>query len=146
MKKILLTVLLFSGILFANAQSLSPKVIASSGGFYTSGGVTLSWTLGETFTTTLSSPNNILTQGFQQPYIKVTILNISAFIEGFYLGGGLMRPVLYNAFPGTHTNTDCDSVTIELHQTTSPYALSFSAKGIIDVNGDVEFELPSDVA
>ncbi|MEI6853574.1 MAG: T9SS type A sorting domain-containing protein [Bacteroidota bacterium] len=50
------------------AQTLSPVVISSSGGFYTAGGNTLSVTVAEmTMVQTFTQPSNILTQGFQQP-------------------------------------------------------------------------------
>ena len=50
------------------AQTLSPQVISSSGGFYSGASATLSVTVAEmTMVQTFSQPNNILTQGFQQP-------------------------------------------------------------------------------
>lgn len=70
--KYLLALLLAPVVLCVHAQSLTPEVQASSGDFYTGGGVTLSWTLGETVTETYSSPSNIVTQGFQQPDVTVT--------------------------------------------------------------------------
>ncbi|MCX6351400.1 MAG: T9SS type A sorting domain-containing protein [Bacteroidetes bacterium] len=59
--------LLLCSILVSNAQTLSPNVIATNGGYAVGGGNSLSWTLGETFNTTLTSSNLILTQGEQQP-------------------------------------------------------------------------------
>lgn len=50
------------------AQSLSPTVISSSGGYYASANTSLSFTVAEmTMVQTFSSSSNILTQGFQQP-------------------------------------------------------------------------------
>lgn len=50
------------------AQTLTPTVIASSGGFYTSASAMLSTTVGEmTMVETFTSSANFLTQGFQQP-------------------------------------------------------------------------------
>jgi len=57
-------------------QSLSPRVTATAGGRATGGGVSLSYTTGETFNTKLSSNNKQLTQGQQQPEIDLR-LNIS---------------------------------------------------------------------
>lgn len=51
-----------------NAQSVSPEVIASAGDSYTNASGSISWTLGEPMGETYSSANNILTQGFQQPW------------------------------------------------------------------------------
>ncbi len=64
--QIFLFVLLGAGLV--QAQSLTPTVIASAGGYASGGNVSLSWTLGELAVTTLSSGNFMLTQGFQQPW------------------------------------------------------------------------------
>jgi hypothetical protein len=55
---------------YATGQQLSPRVTATQGDYRVSGGYSLSWTLGETFTTTLEG-SHILTQGFQQPEIDL---------------------------------------------------------------------------
>lgn len=57
--------------LYANAQMLSPKVMPTSGGYATGGGNSLSWTMGETFTATLTAGSNMLTQGEQQPEVNL---------------------------------------------------------------------------
>lgn len=70
MKKLYFTLLAVAGaVSFAAAQSLSPQVISSTGGFSNNGGNgSLSYTVGEmTMVQTFSSGNVILTQGFQQP-------------------------------------------------------------------------------
>jgi len=62
--------LLFVSLVCNNlsAQSLSPTVVASSGGFFSSASGMLSETIGElAAVTTLTSAGNFLTQGFQQP-------------------------------------------------------------------------------
>ena len=59
------TLMLFAAFLFA--QSTSPQVIASSGSFTENGNISLSTTVGETATATLSVNTTTLTQGFQQP-------------------------------------------------------------------------------
>ncbi len=59
-------VLLCESIVFT--QSLSPTVIASSGEYFSSGGLTVSWTLGELAVETFDAGSVIITQGFQQPY------------------------------------------------------------------------------
>lgn len=55
-----------SGVI--KAQSVSPDVIASAGEFYSNASGSISWTLGEPMGETYTSTNNILTQGFQQPW------------------------------------------------------------------------------
>lgn len=69
------------------AQTLSPTVISSAGGYSTGTTVTLSWTLGELATETLSNGSIILTQGFQQPGVLVSLTtNIKVFMEGPFSG------------------------------------------------------------
>jgi gliding motility-associated-like protein len=57
-----------------SAQSVSPAVIGSNGGFKKLGDVSISFTVGEPVTTTIKSNSGvILTQGFQQPS-KISII------------------------------------------------------------------------
>lgn len=70
-----------------SAQSLSPQVIASSGGYYSNGSGSLSWTLGETMTETFTSGSPQLTQGFQQPDAVLVNINIKAFLSGPFNSG-----------------------------------------------------------
>ena len=114
MKKIITVILFNSAFCIFNsafAQSLSPKVFATTGGYFTGGGNSLSWTMGETFNTTLQNGGVMLTQGEQQPYILLKILKLKAIIEGFYLGDGKMLAVLYNNDPMLPPNY-CDSITV----------------------------------
>jgi len=70
MKIRLLTFIIVFGIcgLTTRSQTLSPMVIASSGGFYSNSSGMLSFTVAEmTMVQTFTSTGNILTQGFQQP-------------------------------------------------------------------------------
>ena len=68
MKKIITIILLASGAMLAQGQSLSPTVVASAGGYLDNGTVSLSFTVGEVAVTTLTGGDMILTQGFQQPF------------------------------------------------------------------------------
>jgi len=50
------------------SQTLSPSVISSSGGYFSSASASLSFTVAEmTMVQTFTTSGNILTQGFQQP-------------------------------------------------------------------------------
>lgn len=69
--KNIITSICFCFAMASQAQSISNNVIASGGTTLTSGNVTLEYTVGETFTNTLSSTNNSITQGFHQPNILV---------------------------------------------------------------------------
>ena len=63
----LLFLLLLQSVYHLNAQvQVSPKVIASSGGYSATGNLQVSWTLGETFITELTGNGLSATQGFQQ--------------------------------------------------------------------------------
>jgi hypothetical protein len=51
----------------ARSQSLSPTVVASGGNYVSGTTGSISYTIGEPVTTTITGSNNTLTQGFQQP-------------------------------------------------------------------------------
>ena len=129
-------ILISNGLcLKTSAQSLKPTVIASCGGYFTGGGKSLSWTMGETITQTLQGGNSKLTQGFQQPEIIVTILNLRAFIQGFYRGSGQMLAV---SSPISNP-TVCDTVTISIASATTPYAIIQTRKAVINTSGNGSF-------
>lgn len=72
MKQNLLTVLLLFFISFLRSQPNNQQVIASSGSYTNNGNISLSTTVGEPVILTLSVTSTKLTQGFQQPYYKIT--------------------------------------------------------------------------
>lgn len=143
MKKLIILTLAVVISAVVSAQSLSPVVTPSAGGYFTGGGNSLSWTMGETFNTTLQSANNMLTQGEQQPYIILKILNLRAFIEGFYVSGGQMQAVLYNNNPFLFPPTYCDSITVALHEASSPYNFVVSKHSILLTDGTALVQLPA---
>jgi len=61
-----------------NAQSLTPTVFSTSGSTFENANFSLSYTIGEAITATVSTNNNILTQGFQQPVYDV-VSNITDY-------------------------------------------------------------------
>ncbi|HMQ77825.1 MAG TPA: BspA family leucine-rich repeat surface protein, partial [Flavobacteriales bacterium] len=67
LRSFLLTLGLLAATWAANAQSVSPTVVANAGGTGTAGNMTLDWTLGEPMVTTLDNGLLVLTQGFHQP-------------------------------------------------------------------------------
>ena len=76
----ILTLLCSANPLFS--QQLSPFVISSSGGFYTSGEAMLSFTTGELAAVeTYSSSTSILTQGFQQSWDFGTYITEHPFTD-----------------------------------------------------------------
>ena len=83
MKKICSSAFLLCLVYALSAQSLSPQVIASTGGFSSNGNGSLSYTVGEmTMVQTFSANGNILTQGFQQPNDTGTILGLVNISQG----------------------------------------------------------------
>lgn len=70
MRQELVIVLWTLATLLMCMQVCAQQVVASSGSYFSNGNVSLSSTVGETVTTTLSA-NTILTQGFQQPEYEV---------------------------------------------------------------------------
>jgi len=61
-------------------------------------------------------------------------LNVKVFIEGFYTGGGQMTGVL--------SPTVCDTITVSLANTVSPYLIDYTVKGTINRSGDGTFNFP----
>ena len=67
------------------------------------------------------------------------VLNLKVFIQGFYRGGGKMRPVLDSInFP-----LNCDTITIELRKNDAGKTLESSMKKIVDINGNVSISFPA---
>ena len=68
-------------------------------------------------------------------------LSLRAFIEGLKAGPGVMTPVLFNT--GQSTNPlDCDTISIELHNTTTPFALVYSVDALLNINGYASANFP----
>lgn len=72
----------------------------------------------------------------------IIVLNLRAYMEGFYLGNDTIQQALFNS--GVSTNhVIADSVTIELHDPNNTGIILASVAAVIDVNGYVEVNLPS---
>ncbi|MCX6291108.1 MAG: proprotein convertase P-domain-containing protein, partial [Bacteroidetes bacterium] len=68
-------------------------------------------------------------------------LNLKVYIEGFYDGNALMKPVLYNNSLSADP-TASDSITVELRSSSSPYGLVSSIKGLLHKNGNATIVFP----
>ncbi len=147
MKKIYVLFALFIYI-NAGAQSLSPKVIASAGGYFASANASLSWTLGETMGQTFSNGGNTLTQGFQQPYVNLTLLSLKAYLEGYYSGGGMMDNFSSGGclfVTGVSANPlDADTVFVSAMDPVTHLAID-TKSGILKTNGTVSITFGSSV-
>lgn len=73
--QLLMIVIILTGMV-VHVQSQPQQVIASSGGNYQNAGTSIEWTLGEQVISTLSASNTILTQGFHQPDLKISVTEI----------------------------------------------------------------------
>ena len=144
-KKTTLVILLFAFCIvhYSLAQTLSPKAMPSSGGYFVAAGNSLSWTLGEPFYTTLQNGNSMLTQGFQQPYLTLKILNLKTYLEGLYTSGGQMTAVLYNSNPMGYPANACDSITVELHDANPPNNTVASVNTLLRTDGNAVAVFPS---
>jgi hypothetical protein len=68
---------------------------------------------------------------------------MTAFIQGYYIGANQMNPVLQNSsIPGA-TSTQCDTVEVSLMNSTYPFALAATIKGILNTNGTVSLVYPA---
>jgi hypothetical protein len=83
MRKLLILLLGLLGVGWADAQSLTPEVIASAGDHFVGGNAQLSWTLGEPVTETYAPAGGTaqLTQGFHQTNLTIVAVNdlVAAF-------------------------------------------------------------------
>ncbi|MBN2174991.1 MAG: hypothetical protein JW731_12730 [Bacteroidales bacterium] len=119
MKKIKALLLVLLIPVFVISQSVSPQVVSSAGDFFEGTNVSLSWTLGEIATETLSNGNVILTQGFQQPFSVILAgidLDVLVYLEGPYSGtemrtdlntaGEIPLNQPYNTAPWNYSGTE----------------------------------------
>ncbi len=142
MKKIKLVVLISFAFIQINAQYIQRSVIGSAGMVTTVGNVQLSSTTGEAITQSLSNSNYRITQGFQQgKKIDSTGLYLILYLEGFYAGGYLMRPALYNQGRSLDL-TIADTITIELHPALSPLFVEAHVKTLLHTNGNADCKIP----
>ncbi len=72
-----------------------------------------------------------------------SIVNLKLFIEGYYIGAGLMTPVMSNQGIAGATASQTDTITVELRNTTSPYAVASTLKTILNTNGTAVCNFPT---
>ncbi len=73
-----------------------------------------------------------------------SILTLSAFLQGYYIGSNTMNSTLSNEGAPNPTN-HTDTITVELHNATSPYALAQSAQVILLTDGTATCTFPAAV-
>lgn len=69
-------------------------------------------------------------------------LNLKLYIEGYYIGSGLMKPVKFNQ-DGISPTTDVENITVELRKPAPPYDLSASTTAVLKTNGTVSCSFPT---
>jgi hypothetical protein len=68
-------------------------------------------------------------------------LNLTAFLEGSYTGSSMTAtPNIINA---AIPNSIADSIIVELHASTSPYATMYSSNGVLNTNGTASIAFPN---
>lgn len=117
MKKILSAALLFWG-LGLQAQSVTPEVVAASGGYFTSVNAQLSWTLGEPVIDTWDNVTATLTQGFQQSTYYVSGIN------------DLDDDILVTVFPNPSAGMVNVSISGTAHRYTQAYIINTAGQKV----------------
>jgi len=64
-----------------------------------------------------------------------TVLSLNLMIEGYYVGSALMEAAMYNEGVSGATSSETDTITVELHNPSSPYATADSVKTILNYDG-----------
>ena len=106
-------------------RGFTQQVISSGGGYIEDSVYHYSWTLGETITGTITDGTYTLTQGFHQPNLKITgveVLNENLFVEAY---PNPTSDFLYIKSPGI------DNLKAEL------YSLEGKLLQILDLNTDI---------
>ncbi|MFA4852014.1 MAG: T9SS type A sorting domain-containing protein [Bacteroidales bacterium] len=131
----------FAGIFNLHAQTLSPTVISSSGGYFTSASASLSFTVAEmTMVQTFTSPgNNILTQGFQQPEDLIISISETPTVSGDVL---IYPNPTNGAFTLSYFNNGNSETTIKLYNLVGQIVLSKPIAQITGLN-TVKFDINS---
>jgi hypothetical protein len=90
-----------------------------------------------------SACGNVTSAGSFTVLASTVTLNLRVLLQGFYAGGGQMSSALLNQGVAGASATETDSVTVELHSATSPFATVYSKTGILDLDGDGTFVFPA---
>jgi hypothetical protein len=134
-----IAILGFAGIFNLHAQTLSPTVISSSGGYFApSGGPSLSFTVAEmTMVQTFSSSSNILTQGFQQPEDLTVSISETPSISGDVL---IYPNPTNGVFTLSYVCNDNSETTINLYNLVGQLALSKPVAQVTGLN-TIKFDI-----
>jgi hypothetical protein len=90
-----------------------------------------------------SACGNVTSAGSFTVSASTVTLNLRVLLQGFYAGGSQMTSALLNQGVVGASATETDSVTVELHNASSPFATVYSKTGILDLDGDGTFVFPA---
>jgi hypothetical protein len=101
-----------------------------------------------TYTVTVTDANGCSSSAATNANILncTAMLNLKFFIEGYYIGGGMMSQVLFNE--GVDPNplsTNVDTVIVELHDTSVTSIVAQSFYGVLQQNGNLSCTFPGSV-
>jgi Zn-dependent metalloprotease/N-acetylneuraminic acid mutarotase/subtilisin-like proprotein convertase family protein len=126
-----------------NGDSITLTAGAASAYLWSTGATTQSITrsVAGNYSVTVTS-NNGCTKTSASTVVNVitcsSTFNLKLYIEGFYKRSGIMEA----AVDGLAYPTLCDTVIVELRNTSPPYAIAYSVKATINVNGNGTYSFP----
>ncbi len=78
------------------------------------------------------------------PVPQLANIELKAFIQGLYLGNGLMSSSLFNADPSV-SDSIADSIDVELHESFGSYLTIYNQKAVLSTSGICHVSFPSAV-
>ncbi len=79
------------------------------------------------------------------PVIVDMTISVRFFIQGYYAGNETMTTVLNNEGVQSGPCSEVDSVDVELHNSSSPYAKSYAYRGVLRTDGILPCKFPASV-
>jgi hypothetical protein len=130
-------IILFLSFIFSTVQLSAQSVMGCAGNNQNAGAIQQSYTLGESFIVESTVGAKVNSQGFQQP--EIPQLQLKLFIQGFYLGGGLMNAVADQINAPLLT----DTISFSLMSNQLVPITIFQKKVLLKTNGFCNLTLPS---
>lgn len=136
-RKLLLILFIAFGALNAGAQS---AFVSFGGDAADVSGASVAYTGGQVDYAFSAGANGSSWEGVQQIEIPAgpggnTIANIKVFIQGYYQAGGSLSAALENSGIAGATSTQCDTITIELHNSSTGDLVGSPVKTILSTDG-----------
>jgi hypothetical protein len=70
-------------------------------------------------------------------------LNLKVYLQGYYQSGGLMTPAIFNQGVAGTNSSQTDSVVVELHSSTTPFATVYTAAPVmLSTSGNAVINMP----